>query len=751
MTEKNQSIVQVALPLPIYQALDYYMPNDLAGTSSLIGCRVRVPVGKRKLVGIITNLQQDSQVDSRRLKGVFELLDSTPILNPIQLKLIYWLSDYYHHPLGETIATVLPNLLVQGQVAGLEKTRYWYLTLKGHHITEQQLKRSSRQAEILRILREHPSGLPQNTLLVQLPFLRTALLTNLYAKGWISYRDEPTIPSAQPFTSNSSSFRLNPAQEQAAMAILQSLGQHQVFLLEGITGSGKTEVYLQIIEQIIAQKKQALVLVPEINLTPQTVKRFQQRFAIPIAVWHSGLTEKQRLQTWLLAKSNQISVIIGTRSAVFIPMAQPGIIIVDEEHDNSFKQQSGLRYSARDFAVVRGQQETIPVVLGSATPSLETLHNVQRQRYRLLHLPERAGGARLPQLKTLDIRQKPLIAGLSKPLLQRIHEHLQADNQVLIFLNRRGYAPTLCCHACGWSAQCHYCDTHVTLHWEPLELHCHHCGAHQSKPSHCPECASEALQTIGQGTQKLEQVLAESLPEYPIVRLDSDSTRRKGRLEHLLQQIQTKQARLLIGTQMLAKGHHFPHVTLVVILNADQGLFNPDFRATEHLAQLLIQVAGRAGRAQQPGEVIIQTHQPDHPLLQILLQAGYRGFAQMALAERQQAHLPPYTYQALLRVESKQLADGLTFLHEVKQHLSEGLDVQRMSQPARSYSAVELLGPVTAPLARKSNFFHTQLLLQSQRRKLLHAHLNRLTAYIKQNPARHRVRWSLDVDPISMF
>ncbi len=346
----------------------------------------------------------------------------------------------------------------------------------------------------------------------------------------------------------------------------------------------------------------------------------------------------------------------------------------------------------------------------------------------------------MPTLKTLDIRQQQVNAGLSDPLVELIRRHLAQDNQVLIFLNRRGYAPTLYCHACGWTAQCRYCDTHLTLHWAPQELHCHHCGARQAKPNQCPKCEHTTLQPVGQGTQKLEQALVELFPEYIAVRLDSDSTRRKGQLEERLQQIQNKKAHLLVGTQMLAKGHHFPHVTLVAILNADQGLFNPDFRATEHLAQLLIQVAGRAGRAEQPGEVIIQTHQPHHPLLQMLLESSYSGFAQAALTERQQANLPPYTYQALVRTEAKQLNDGLNFLQTIKSDI-----------PISEHSAVELFGPTTAPIARKSNYYHAQLLIQSPQRSTLHAYLEKLIQHIAQNPFRHRVRWSLDVDPISTF
>ncbi len=531
----------------------------------------------------------------------------------------------------------------------------------------------------------------------------------------------------------------NPAQAQAVNAVCAALGSFAPFLLDGVTGSGKTEVYLKVVEAVLARAQQALVIVPEIGLTPQLLARFAARLSVPLAVLHSGLSDRERLHAWLAARSGQVAVVIGTRSAVFTPLANPGVIVIDEEHDPSLKQQDGFRYHARDLAVVRARQLHIPVVLGSATPSLESLLNTQRGRYRYLRLPHRAGAAVEPTVDILDLRGQPLTEGLSRPLLGAMHAHLERGGQVLLFLNRRGFAPTLICHECGWLSQCSHCDARLTLHLQRRRQICHHCGAVQSVPIACPECGSVDLRALGQGTERIERALQREFPTVGIARVDRDSTRRKGSLQALLDAVHRGERRILIGTQMLAKGHHFPDVTLVGIVDADQGLFGADFRASERMAQLILQVAGRAGRAEKPGVVIIQTHQPHHPLLRTLVSGGYAAFAAAALTERQAACLPPFTWQALLRADALDPEAPQAFL-------TEALELGR-----NLALAVELLGPVPAPMERRAGRYRAQLLVQAEHRQRLHGFLDRWVEQLGGLKTARKVRWSLDVDPQDLF
>lgn len=538
---------------------------------------------------------------------------------------------------------------------------------------------------------------------------------------------------------DTNSLNLNLHQQHAVDSVIQSLEHFQTFLLDGVTGSGKTEVYLQIIASVLKQNKQALILVPEIGLTPQTLARFQQRFAVPITAIHSNLTDRERLDAWLYAEAGTAQIIIGTRSAIFTPFAKLGIIIIDEEHDISFKQQDSFRYCARDLAIVRGRLEQVPVLLGSATPSLESLHNVQRKRYQYLHLPERAGSSIHPTFHLLDIRNQKLDNGLSNVLLKAIQQHVTQGGQVLLFLNRRGFAPVFICHHCGWVANCKRCDANMTLHKNPPYLQCHHCGSTRDVETQCPDCQNTQLFPLGLGTQRLEKTLAELFPNINIARIDRDSTRTKNKLHDMLDNIHSGNYKILIGTQMLAKGHHFPDVSLVAILDADSGLFSADFRATERIAQLLIQVAGRAGRAERPGEVLIQTHHPNHPLLQQLITEGYNSFTNLALHERKTANLPPYNYLTLIRAEALKKELPLNFLIQVKA-LAEKL----------SNKKITILGPVPALMPRRAGFSRAQLLLQSSQRKPLHELLKKLVIAVSELPNARRVRWSVDIDPREM-
>lgn len=539
--------------------------------------------------------------------------------------------------------------------------------------------------------------------------------------------------------------QLNAAQQAACGQITGALGRYQGFLLDGVTGSGKTEVYLQAIARARALGKQALVLVPEISLTPQTLARFQQRFEEPIAVLHSGLTARQRLNAWLAASSAQAGIIIGTRSAVFAPMLAPGLIIVDEEHDASFKQQDGFRYSARDLAVMRALAEQIPIVLGSATPSLESLHNASSGRYTRLQLPERAGVANKPAFVLVDTHTQNMQQGFSALLLDHIQRHISDGNQVLVFINRRGFAPLQQCGDCGWTAECTFCDARLTIHKNPPHLCCHHCERRHPIFRHCPDCGGKSMQAVGVGTERSEAFLQQCFPATDVIRIDRDVTRKKDELERLLAKVQHGGPCILVGTQMLAKGHHFPDVTLVAVLEADSGLFSADFRGQEFMAQLLTQVAGRAGRADKPGEVLIQTRHATHQSLQLLINRGYHELAEQLMLERQSTSMPPFTYLACLRAEAINSQAPMEFLMKartlIEQHCASQLPHQ----------AIMINGPLPAPMEKRANRFRQQLLVRSHQRHDLQQLLGILCLQLEGLSSQRHVRWSVDVDPQDMM
>ncbi|MDE2407854.1 MAG: primosomal protein N', partial [Xanthomonadaceae bacterium] len=511
--------------------------------------------------------------------------------------------------------------------------------------------------------------------------------------------------------------------------------------LDGVTGSGKTEVYLQAIANCLARGRQALVLVPEIGLTPQALARFRARLGVPVHALHSGLTDNERAATWLAAASGQARVIVGTRSAVFVPLPEAGLIVVDEEHDGSYKQFDGIRYHARDFALVRARALGIPIVLGSATPSLETLHNAQAGKFTHLRLRQRAGNAQPPQVRVHDVRKLRLHAGLSDDALGAIRSALDAGGQVLVFKNRRGYAPVLLCHDCGWSAHCPRCSTPdkptaMTVHSHGKRLQCHHCGHRKPSPPACPDCASLGLQPQGNGTERIEAELQVRFDDVPVIRIDRGSTGQRDGLQKHFDAL-GNQPGILIGTQMLAKGHDLGNLVLVVVVGIDEGLFSADFRSGEKLAQLLVQVAGRAGRAERPGTVLLQTHHPEHPLLLTLVQGGYHAFAAAELALREAAGFPPFTHLALLRAEAKHADPPMRFLHEAKQALRE--------------FPVEASGPLPAPMPRRAGYVRAQLVVSAPRRHALHAALAAAVPALYAAPDARRVRWSLDVDPLDLY
>ncbi|NIR61009.1 MAG: primosomal protein N' [Gammaproteobacteria bacterium] len=732
------SILRIAVPAPLRRTFDYLPPPGCPDERLRPGTRVRVPFGRGRRVGILVERAETSELADSRLRRAEAVLDAEPLVSHELIALARWAGRYYHHPLGEVLAAMLPAPLRRGRPARPAGSRRWRLTEAGRAASPAEL-RGPRQAALLRRLGEHPEGLSAEALAAEPGDWRGALRA-LTAKGWAEATSALPCPSMPRDDEPEIAPQLNADQARAVACIGERLEGFRPWLLDGVTGSGKTEVYLRLIEQALAAGRQALVLVPEIALTPQLIRRFERRLAAPLVVLHSGLGEQERLSAWLAARAGRAPVVIGTRSAVFTPLAAPGVLIVDEEHDPSYKQQEGFRYSARDVAVVRARHLEVPVVLGSATPSLESLYNVERGRYGHLSLPERAGSARPPRIEVLDLRGKPVTAGLSAPLIEAMGEALTDGGQVLLFLNRRGYAPTLLCHECGWVAECRRCDAHLIFHQRQRRLRCHHCGAERPVEAQCPGCGAADLRPVGEGTERIEEALAARFPQVGIARIDRDTTRRRGALQALLEAARRGEHSILIGTQMLAKGHHFPNVTLVGVIDGDQGLFGADFRAAERMAQLILQVAGRAGRADRPGRVLVQTHYPEHPLLAILTREGYAAFARAVLAERRAARLPPVTALALLRAEAPAPQAPLRFL-EAAAVLAGDLAPPEVTR----------LGPVPAPMERRAGRHRAQLLLQADDRGPLHALLEAWVPRLGELAEARRVRWSIDVDPQDML
>jgi primosomal protein N' (replication factor Y) len=730
------TVLRLAIPSPLRQFFDYLPPPDTDSTklaNCRPGCRLLVPFGQRELCGILVEKLAQSDIPEPKLRAALKWLDHEPLISPAVLKLCFWAADYYAHPPGEVLAAALPGKLRQGERWQPARETVWQLSLSGKGLPEGALARAPRQSELLRDL--------QQTETLTEAMLRerghsSATRRALLEKGLVE-----TVEREPPIDTPVWREGPTPSPEQAAAleTIGAASGGFDTWLLHGITGSGKTEVYLRLITDTLAAGRQVLILVPEIGLTPQLISRLEARFDAHIAELHSNLAEGARASAWEAARSGRASIVIGTRSAIFTSLARPGLIVVDEEHDPSFKQQDGLRYSARDLAVKRGQLERVPVVLGSATPSLETLHNAQAGRYHWLRLTRRLGASRLPETDVLDVRGAGLDGGLSAELLNAIGAELELGNQVLLFLNRRGFAPTLQCHDCGYVASCHQCDARLTLHRDAGELRCHHCEWRLKVPPRCPQCHSRNLMAHGVGTERTEKTLQSRFSNYPVHRVDRDTMQRRRAMEDLTDAVHTGEPCILLGTQMLTKGHHFPNVTLVGLLDIDASLFSADFRGPERMGQLLTQVSGRAGRADKPGRVMLQTHYPDHPLLQALLDNGYDAFAEQLLAARRESGLPPTGHLALVRAEANQLARAERFLANLRSVTDE------------TDTALQIIGPLPAPLQRKSGRFRAQLLLLGRSRRVLRRAVVQLLSGSDQLPDSKRLRWSLDIDPSETF
>lgn len=708
-------VARVALSVPLRRTFDYRC--DTPGLQA--GTRVAVDFNRRTATGMVLDVADSTALPGDdTLKPLGAVLDAAPLLNHDTLALLRWAADYYLHPVGEVVMAALPPALRAGKSALWQPPVRWALSQAGtaalHDLPERHRAQKARLSTV-----GDGGAVPQD-----------AVTRTLVERGWLTPApDRPERPL------NAHWPDLTPAQQAAEHAIHAQGGIH---LLEGVTGSGKTEVYLRAARRCLDAGMQALILVPEIGLTPQVQTRFTERFGEAVCSYHSGLAAGARLDAWQRVRHGHARVLIGTRSAVWLPFQRLGLIVVDEEHDPSFKQQDGFTYSARDVACYRGKQAGCPVILGSATPALETRHAASVGRYGHQVLDRRIHARAPPAIECVDLRGQTLHEGLSPALLRGLDNCLAGDGQALIFLNRRGFAPVLLCHDCGWSAPCPSCDAHLTLHRAPRQLQCHHCGHIAPVPRHCPACTADDLRPIGEGTERLEAALASRYPGERIERFDTDRLPGIRALGERLDAIHRGDVRLLVGTQMLAKGHDFPHLNFVGIVSADQALFGADFRAIERMGALITQVAGRAGRSGQPARVLLQTHVPEHPLLSTLIQRGYAHFVDAVLAERRAIGLPPFAHLALLRADALTMAEALGFVEMAERTLPP-------------VPGVITLPPQPASMARRGGRHRAQLLLIAAQRPALRAAIEPWVMRLASLKAARQVRWSIDVDPIDVF
>ena len=721
---KPDLYLDIAVPVPLRRSFQYSAPYF----DACPGIRVRVPFGNRELIGIVLSTSEQPATELEKIKPILEIIDPEPIFSETLIEICNWAANYYLHPIGEVYFTALTSRLRNGLKIS-KQVKVLTVNAADDNQTTQLLLKAPKQNKIWQLLKSYSELSSADLKHLK---LTAGMVRPLVRKGLLAWQEKtPLIESSSPV--KQAGLNLNQHQ-QNAIANVKDQGTH---LLHGITGSGKTEVYLQLIARTLLNGKQALILVPEISLTPQTLARFEKRFDVPIITLHSGLTEQQRAANWIACYNGSAAIIIGTRSSVFAPLLRPGLIIVDEEHDASYKQQDGFRYSARDIAVIRGRREQVPVVLGSATPSLESLHNVNLGKYQLSSLPLRATGAAKEQYQLIDTRISNPGTLLEKPLIEAISRSLNNDNQVLVMINRRGYAPVLYCTACQWIARCESCDARLTVHRAQSVIRCHHCGFQADQPKTCGQCHQQSLVPVGEGTQRIEESLNSLFPGFPVLRVDSDSTRSRNSLQDLLEQINQGKPAILVGTQLLAKGHHFAHVTMVIILEVDSGLMSSDFRSLEKTSQLIIQAGGRSGRESKPGSVFLPTAFPQHHELKQLINKGYLEFSNTLLAQRQHHKLPPVSFHALIRADSKNKNQALEYLDQIR-------------KTASSISQADILGPVLPAMEKRLGYYRAQLLVVSHTRTDLHRALLQVIDITDRMRSR-TVRWSLDIDPYDLY
>ncbi len=716
-----QLIYEIAVPTPLFRSFDYLPPLD--GSCAEIGSRVKINFGRREVTGVVIKIKSNSDFDLKKLKPIDEVLDKKSLLIDETLRLAKWAIKYYHSYPGEILSLCFPTALRKGKEAKPKGETTWVATSD-----PQDFGRATRQKEIYNLIAKSEHGLTAE----QLPDKSKdmAIIRQLVKRG--SIFKTQSIKASSTHKPQEDDLSLNTEQEHAFNSICNDIDHYSAHLLFGITGSGKTEIFIQTIRKIIQSGKQALILVPEIGLTPQLVKRFTDRFSEKTITIHSEMSESSKLNSWLLAQMGEAKIIIGTRSALFTPMPDLGLIIVDEEHDLSFKQQDGIRYSARDMAVTRAHMRDIPVILSSATPSLESINNANSKRYKLLELTQRAGEASPPKISLIDIRSQKLHSGMSHQFLTKIKQHATNGGQVLIFLNRRGYAPLIMCHSCGWNAACDRCDVKLTLYQKENILKCQHCGYTTRTPTNCPDCGEKEMLALGKGTERVEEALSAAFPDLNIARIDRDTMQRKDSFNQIMKRAESGEIHILLGTQMLAKGHHLPNITLTGIIDIDSGLFSTDFRAIERMAQLLTQVAGRSGRGNKAGEVILQTHHPENPILHTILFSGYKAFSTKELKQRQTTQLPPYTSMAVIRAEAMDKNTANSFLESIKDNINS--------------QQVEVFGPLPSVIHRRNRHYRSQLYFQSKSRSELQKLLAETVIHAAANKLGKKVRWHVDMD-----
>ncbi|WP_298603072.1 primosomal protein N' [Zoogloea sp.] len=720
----SPAIVRVALPVPLPQCFDYTAQSIAPGD---LGRCVRVPFGRGEKTGLIVALPDAAELPVERLKPVIAIQREAPALPADWLALVEFAARYYQHPLGEVVAMALPPRLRRADaVAGTEADPLLELSPAGR----QALAESKRESRALALLRSLDADGPSRRQLLREH--HGAAVADALKRGWIS-------PGAAANPAQMAGAPTLTDEQQAALAQLsEGFGRFQPFLLFGVTGSGKTEVYLRLVQQVIAGGGQALILVPEIALTPQLEGRVAGRFpAARVVSLHSALAEGARSQGFVQAMEGRADIVLGTRLSVFTPLPRLGLIVVDEEHDASYKQHEGVRYSARDLAIWRARQRSVPIVLGSATPSLESWHAAEAGRYKRVELASRAVAATLPKVRPVDVRREKLQHGLSEHLLRAVEARLQKGEQSLIFLNRRGYAPVLSCPSCGWVSRCPHCTANMVLHLADRRLRCHHCSFEAGIPLACPDCGDQDIQPFGRGTQRLEETLAERFPTARVLRVDRDAARTRSQWDALLEQIGNGEADILVGTQMMAKGHDFPKLTFVGVLNADSSLFAADFRAPERLFQQLMQVGGRAGRGELPGEVMVQTQYPDHPIYQCLARHDFQRYAALQLEERKRARFPPFAANALLCATADEVGTALDWLKAAR---AEAL-------PYAQAFGVMVFDPVPMRMVRLARRERAQLLVEAPARPALQAFLSAWSERLWALKPPRELRWHLDVDP----
>jgi len=739
----EHDILSVVVPVPLRQSFDFLSPIEQANgvTKAVVGARVKVPFGSRTLVGIITAIKNTSDYPENKLKRAIEILDDETLFETNLWNTIEWISRYYLAPIGDVFDGAIPVSLRQGNPLTPSVRKTWRLSDYGRSSSIDELNRAPLQLAIIKKFMQSPS-LCSDDFKQSSSGWRQAV-NALLDKGWLEeYVDQPKLSHREIAEQNEVTLTEQQVNVVTQFKRLIQTEQFSCSLLHGVTGSGKTEVYFSAIEKVLEDNKQVLLLVPEIGLTPQLIDRIKRRFSCPLVVMHSALNDTERHLAWWHTKQGNAHIVVGTRSAVFSSFKNLGLIIVDEEHDGSFKQQDGVRYQARDVAIYRAKQADVPILLGSATPSLESYSNVQAGRYHLLKLTERASKVQLPRIELFDLNRQPSADGLSPAMLEAISQTLATEKQVMLFLNRRGYAPVLYCKDCGETAKCHRCDSHLTLHQRINKMRCHHCGYEGRALENCSSCQSTELVEVGEGTQRVEDALALRFPDARLLRIDRDNTRRKGELEKLLQQARDGEADILIGTQLITKGHDFPNVAMVGILDADQGLYSSDFRASESLFQQILQVSGRAGRRDDVGNVYIQTHFPEHPFFAYVTNHDFNRFADHLLQDRQAACYPPFGYFALLRCESPLQAKALQFLRRAKQEMVV-------------IESVRIMDAIPAPMERRAGKYRAQLLICADQRSHLNATLVQWLNHIATNKDTKKlsssVRWSLDIDPLDHY